>query len=80
MLRPMESRELKKFQRLSQDKDRPWRDAFGISMPELEANWLNTLRANGKAGKENVSIVLKLFETNPGTACSEAQKLVTSKR
>ncbi|MBP1695679.1 MAG: Peptidase superfamily [Deltaproteobacteria bacterium] len=71
---------IKKFQRLSQDKDRPWRDAFGISMPELEANWLNTLRANGKAGKENVSIVLKLFETNPGTACSEAQKLVTSKR
>jgi len=73
-------KKIKQFQRLSQEKDRPWRDAFGISMPELEANWLNTLRANGKTRKESVSIVLKLFETNPDTACSEAQKLVTSKR
>jgi len=70
-------KKIKQFQRLSQEKDRPWRDAFGISMPELEANWLNTLRANGKTRKESVSIVLKLFETNPDTACSEAQKLVT---
>jgi hypothetical protein len=72
-------KKIKQFQRLSQEKDRPWRDAFGISMPELEANWLNTLRANGKTRKESVSIVLKLFETNPDTACSEAQKLVTSR-
>ena len=72
-------KKIKQFQRLSQEKDRPWREAFGISMPELEANWLNTLRANGKTRKESVSIVLKLFETNPDTACSEAQKLVTSR-
>lgn len=72
-------KKIKQFQRLSQEKDRPWRDAFGISMPELEANWLNTLRANGKTRKESVSIVLKLFETNRDTACSEAQKLVTSR-
>jgi hypothetical protein len=46
-------------------------------LQELEANWLKTLRANGKTREKNVSIVLKLFEKNPGTACSEAQKLVT---
>jgi hypothetical protein len=45
-------------------------------MQELEANWLKTLRANKKTREENVSIVLKLLERNPGTACSEAQKLV----
>ena len=71
---------IKQFQRLSQEKDRPWQDVFGISMQELEANWLKTLRANGKTREENVSIVLKLFERNPGTACSEAQKLVTRKQ
>ena len=71
---------IKQFQRLSQDKDRPWQDVFGTSMQELEANWLKTLRANGKTREKNVSIVLKLFERNPGTACSEAQKLVTRKQ
>jgi hypothetical protein len=71
---------IKRLQRLSQEKDRPWLDVFGISMQELEANWLKTLSANGKARGENVSIVLKLFETNPGTACSEAQKLGTRKQ
>ena len=71
---------IKQLQRLSQEKDRPWPDVFGISMQELEENWLKTLRTNRKTREENVSIALKLFERNPGTACSEAQKLVTRKR
>ena len=71
---------IKQFQRISQDKERPWQEVFGSSMQELEANWLKTLRANGKARKENVSIVLKLIEKNPGTACAEAQKLVSRKQ
>jgi len=72
--------QIKRLQRLSQEKDRPWQEAFGSRLPELEANWLKTLKVNGNTRKENVSIVLKLFETNPGTACAEAQELVTSKR
>jgi hypothetical protein len=71
---------IKQFQRLSQEKERPWQDVFGVGMQELEANWLKTLRENGKTRAENVSIVRKLFERNPGTACSEAQKLVTRKQ
>ena len=71
---------IKKLQRLSQEKDRPWQDVFGIGLKELEANWLKALRENGKTREENVSIVLKLFERNPGTACAEAQQIVTSKR
>jgi hypothetical protein len=71
---------IKRLQRLSYEKDRPWLDVFGIGMQELEANWLKTLRANGKTREGNVSIVLKLFETNPGTACSEAQKIGTRKQ
>jgi hypothetical protein len=49
-------------------------------MQELETNWLKTLRENKKIREENVSIVLKLFERNPGTACAEAQKLVIRKQ
>ena len=71
---------IKRLQRLSQEKARPWQDVFGIGMQELEANWLETLRAHEKTREENVSIVLNLFERNPGTACAEAQKLVTGKR
>jgi hypothetical protein len=66
---------VKRLQRLSQEKDRPWQDVFGTGLPELEANWLKLLRTNEKTREENVSIVLKLFERNPGIACSEAQKL-----
>jgi hypothetical protein len=66
---------MKRLQRLSQEKDRPWQDVFGLSLQELEANWLKHLRTNGEARKENVSIVSKLFEKNPVTACMEAQKV-----
>ncbi|PKN88512.1 MAG: hypothetical protein CVU51_04010 [Deltaproteobacteria bacterium HGW-Deltaproteobacteria-1] len=71
---------IKRLQRLSQEKDRPWQDVFGISLQELETNWLKHLRTNGETRKENVSKILKLFEGNPGTACLEAQKLVPSKQ
>lgn len=71
---------MKQLHRLSHEKDRPWQDVFRIGLQEIEANWLKTLRGNKKIREENVSIVLKLFERNPGTACAEAQKLVTGKR
>jgi len=71
---------IKQLQRLSQEKDRPWQDVFGISLQQLEDNWLKALRENEKIKEENVQMVLKLFESDPGTACPEAQKLVTGKR
>ena len=71
---------IKQFHRLSSEKDRPSQEVFGINMQELEANWLKALRVNEKTREKNVSIVSKLIERNPGTACAEAQQLVTSKR
>lgn len=71
---------IKQFHRLSHDKDRPWKDVFGIGIQELEANWLKTLRENEKTREKNVSIVLKLLEEGSGTACTEAQKLVYKKQ
>jgi hypothetical protein len=73
-------KKIKEFHRLSHEKDRPWQEAFGIGMQELEENWLNTLRANGKKREEDISTVMHLFERDPGTACAEAQKLIPGKR
>ena len=66
---------IKQFQRRSQVNDRPWQEVFGTDLQELETIWLNTLRANEKTREENVSIIVKLFEKNPGTACAEMQRL-----
>ena len=71
---------IKQLHRLSHEKERPFQDVFGINMQELEANWLKSLRANEKTTEKNVSIVSKLLERKPGTACAEAQQLVRSKR
>ena len=71
---------IKQFHRLSHEKARPWQEVFGAGMRELEENWLKALRANEKTKEINVSIVLKLFNKNPRTACQEAQKLVTGAR
>jgi len=72
--------QMKRLQRLSQEKDRPWLDVFRDSLQQIEANWLKHLRTNGETRNENIAIVMKLFEASPGTACSEAQNFVTTKR
>lgn len=66
---------IKRLQRLSQEKNRPWAETFGTGLRELEANWLRDLQTNGGKKEGNVSVISKLFERNPDTACSEAQKL-----
>jgi len=71
---------IKQFHRLSNEKERPSQDVFGFNMQELEANWLKALRADEKTREKNVSVVSRLIERNPGTACAEAQQLVTNKR
>jgi hypothetical protein len=67
---------IKHLQRLSQERNRPWQDVFGMSLQELETSWLKHLRTNGETREENVSVLLKLFQKDPGTACLEAQKFV----
>ncbi len=64
---------LKQLQRLSQDKDRPFREVFGIGLQQLEAAWIEHLSAAGKSSTSNVSTAATLFKRNPATACSEAQ-------
>jgi hypothetical protein len=71
---------IKRFYELSDRKGRPWQDIFGMTLQELEANWLKALQANEKAQEENVSILSGIFERNPNTACLEATKLLMRKQ
>lgn len=71
---------LKQFQRLSHEKKRPWQDAFGLSLRELEVNWIAALRANEIAREQTVSVAKKLIKKNPSAACADAQAIVIDKR
>jgi hypothetical protein len=71
---------MKRLQRLSQEKERPWQDVFGASLQELEANWLKAVTANEKTREKEISIISKLMEQNPGGACAEAQQLSSGRR
>jgi hypothetical protein len=66
---------IKQLHRLAQEKARPSQEVFGISMRDLEANWLKSLREDEKARERNVSILSGLIKKNPGSACAEAQRL-----
>ncbi len=67
-------KKIKLLQRLSQEKNRPWQEAFGASLPELEANWLKSLPM--KQENETITRLLK----NPETACAEAQKWIINRK
>lgn len=71
---------IKQFNRLSHDRARPSQDVFGITIEELEANWIAALKASEKARESNVALTAKLIDRNPGQACAEAQNIATSRR
>ncbi len=70
---------MKQFHRLSHEKDRPWQDVFRVGIKELEANWINALKAYEKTRQGNISLLLKLLDSHPDTACLEGQKLSAKK-
>lgn len=80
LLRTYGINKLKQLQRLSQDRKRPVHDVFGATLQALEANWLTALRANEKAGKNDVPILSGLLQQSPDTACAQAQKLAAGNR
>lgn len=67
-------KKIKLLQRLSQEKNRPWQEAFGAGLQELEANWLQGLQLK----QENETVKRLLQDSD--TACAEAQKLSINKK
>ncbi len=66
---------MKQFNQLSVNKPRPWKEAFGVALEQLEAKWLEGVRSKTKGKEEIISALLKLLKDNPNTACTSAQDL-----
>ncbi len=67
---------MKQFNRRSVDTPRPWEQVYGVSLPQLQDDWLNQLKSKSTAtDKGVVSSLARLLSDNPDTACAEARKL-----
>jgi hypothetical protein len=71
---------IKKFYELSEKKDRPWQDVFGLTLQDLEKNWLKDLKALESNKTHNISKLSVLFEENPNRACLRAQKIAVGQQ
>ena len=70
---------MKKFNRLSRSKERPWNEAFGRSLDILEAGWIHYLKSEFEANANDVLILKRLRKANPNTACFKARSLVPNR-
>lgn len=67
---------LKRLQRLSHTSGaRPWREALGADLDELEAGWLRSLRAGSAGREERVGRLVRILSAGPGDPCERARKL-----
>jgi hypothetical protein len=67
---------MKQFVHLSYKKERPWKKAFGLSLDELEADWLRYLNSQIKANAKEVAALKRLIKENSDTACAKARRVV----
>ncbi len=70
---------MKKFNQLSTNKPRPWKEAFGVPLEPLEAKWLEAIRLKSREKEKKISTLLKLVKDNPSTACLSAEGLAEGK-
>lgn len=60
------------FNRLSRGGARPWVEAFGLPLKELEAGWLNALGSGATA--KDVPLLIRLRRSDAAAACARAQE------
>jgi hypothetical protein len=70
---------MKKFYRLSLKKERPWKEAFGLSLEALETNWIHYLKSRGEVETQDVLVLKRLIKENPDTACDNARSLASDR-
>lgn len=67
---------LKRLQRLSHTSGaRPWREALGADLDELEAGWLRSLRAGSAGREERVGRLVRILTSGPGDPCERARRM-----
>jgi hypothetical protein len=63
---------MKTFNARSRQRPRPWQEAFGAPLAQLEAQWLEALAA--KADRQEAALLARWLDENPQTACFAAQR------
>lgn len=67
---------LKRLQRLSHTSGaRPWREALGVDLDELEARWLASLREGSTGREEQVGRLVRILNAGPGDPCERARRM-----
>lgn len=67
---------LKRLQRLSHTSSaRPWREALGADLEELEARWLESLREGASGREERVGRLVRILNAGPGDPCERARRM-----
>ena len=70
---------VKAFFRAAKDEKRPWKKVFGHNLPELEAEWLQSLEAPGRVSAEWADFLEGIWKENPKTACDRAEEAAAKK-
>jgi len=70
---------VKAFFRAAKDEKRPWREVFGRDLPELEAEWLQSLESPGRVSAESADFLEGIWKENPKTACDRAEEAAAKK-
>jgi len=70
---------MKQFNRRSRNKSRPWKEVFGMTLEQLEAQWLESVKLGSRDKEGKISTLVQLIRNDPNTACFSAQKLAEKK-
>jgi len=67
---------LKRVQRLSHTSSaRPWREALGADLDELEARWLQSLQEGAPGREERVGRLERILNAGSGDPCEYARRM-----
>lgn len=56
---------VKQFNRLSRGKKRPWMKVFGLTLAELERDWIESLYSTQKDDKKDILFLTEFLRKNP---------------
>lgn len=71
---------MKEFNRLSRQKNRPWKDVFGSSLRALEKEWIGYLKTRSAASSKEVALLKRLRREDPGQACNTARSIASRRK
>jgi hypothetical protein len=66
---------MKQFYRLSLKKERPWKEAFGLSLEVLEDGWIRYLESEFETNVNEISVLKRLRKAHPHKACDNARSI-----